>query len=93
MAEALATADFRLTGTGWNDAPVDETVHAELHASGAFQYGNQTCMILTWNARKGWNRTEMYDARYEKVSPQTFKEFAREALQNMVMKTITVSAI
>lgn len=89
----LAVADFRLTGTGWNDSPVDETVHAELHKSGAFQYGNQTCMVLTWNARKGFNRTEVYDTRYENVTSRTFKEFAQKALQNMVMRTITVTAI
>ncbi len=93
MADALAQADYRLQGTGWEGTPIDETVHAELHVSGAFQYGNQTCMVLIWNARKGMNRTEVYDTRYEKVSPQTFKKFALEALQGMVMDTITVSAI
>lgn len=93
MADALAVADFRLSGAGWEGKPVDETVHAELHKSGAFQYGNQTCMILTWNARKGMNRTEVYDTRYENVTSRTFKKFAQKALENMVMETIKVEAI
>lgn len=89
----LAVADFHLTGTGWSGRTVDETVHAELHKSGAFQYGNQTCMVLTWNARKGFGRTEVYDTRYENVTSKTFKEFALKALQGMVMETVTVTAI
>lgn len=93
MTEALATADYRLTGTGWNETPIDETVHAELHKSGAFQYGNQTCMVLTWNARKGMNRTEVYDTRYERVTSRTFKQYALKALQNMVMDTVKVEVI
>lgn len=93
MAEALAIADYRLTGTGWNGTPVNETVHAELQKSGAFQYGNQTYMVLTWNARKGMNRTEVYDTRYERVTSRTFKQFALKVLQGMVMDTIKVEVI
>lgn len=93
MTESLAIADYRLTGTGWNGTHVDETVHAELHKSGAFQYGNQTCMVLTWNARKGMGRTEVYDTRYERVTPRTFKQYALKALQGMVMDTVKVEVV
>lgn len=91
--QPLATADFHLTGKGWDETLIDETVHAELHKSGAFQYGNQTCTVLTWNARKGMNRTEVYDTRYENVTSKTFTQFVLKMLQNMVMDTVNVEAI
>lgn len=89
----LAKADFRLTGKGWDDHPIDEIVHATLCVSGAFQYGNQTSMTLEWEARKGWNRVESYDTRYEKVSAKTFASFAQKVIEGQVMDTITVKAI
>lgn len=87
--DVLAKADFRLTGKGWNDHPVDEKVHAELYVSGAFQYGNQTGMSLEWEN----GNVDTYDTRYDKVSPETFKEFAKAVLENRVMPTIRVEAI
>ena len=93
MSEALAIADFRLTGTGWNNRPVDETVHAELHKSGAFDYGNGTCTVLTWNGRKGFGREEVYDTRYSNVTTRNFKKFVKELLENNVMDTVKVETI
>lgn len=87
--DILATADFHLTGKGWEDRSVDEKVHAELYFSGAFQYGNQTGMMLQW----GNGNKEFYDTRYEKVSPKTFKEYAKSVLEGMVMKTVKVELI
>jgi len=89
----LAKADFRLTGTGWNDHPIDEIVHATLCVSGAFQYGNQTSMTLEWEARKGWNRVESYDTRYSNVSAKTFTEFAKKVIEDQVMDSIKVEEV
>ena len=87
--DILATADFHLTGKGWNDHPVDEKVHAELAVSGAFQYGNQTCMAFFWEN----GNIESYDTRYERVSPKNFTEFAKKLLEGMVMETVKVTVI
>lgn len=87
--DILATADFRLTGKAWNDRPVDEKVHAELAVSGAFQYGNQTCMAFIWEN----GNIDSFDTRYERVSPKNFKQFALEVLKGMTADTINVEAI
>lgn len=87
--DVLATADFHLTGKGWEDAPVDETIHAELYVSGAFQYGNQTGVSLEWAN----GTVDTYDTRYSNVTPENFREFAKALLENRVMSSIDVEAI
>lgn len=87
--DVIASASFRLTGTGWNGKVVDEKVYAELYVSGAFQYGNQTGMSLEWSN----GNIETYDTRYEDVSADNFKQFAQEVLENRVMDTIKVQLI
>lgn len=87
--DILATADFHLTGKGWNDYPVDEKVHAELKMSGAFKYCSQTCMSLFWEN----GNIESYYIRYERVSPENFTEFAKKLLEGMVMETVKVTVI
>lgn len=83
--DVLATVDLRLTGEGWN-GPINEIVHAELRVSGAFQYGNQTCTVFTWE-----NGThDMYDTRYERVSPDNFSEFALGLMKGRCRDTIEV---
>lgn len=87
--DVLATADFHLTGTGWNGKPVDETVHATLAVSGASQYGNQTCMAFEWSNTD----PEYFDTRYDRVSPETFTEFAKEVLEDRLLKTVKVEVM
>ena len=87
--DVLATADFHLTGKGYHGHPVDETVHAELYVSGAFQYGNQTGMSFDWDN----GNVESFDTRYSRVSAKNFKEFARETLEGMVADTIHIEEI
>lgn len=94
MAEerALATADFRVYGTRQDflkGEEVDTTVHFELHPSGAFDYGNKTCMIMKW---KGCSE-QLYDTRYEKVSVKTFKQYALKFLQNYIAKGLKAEPI
>lgn len=89
VGDVLATADFHLTGTGYKGVPIDEKVHAELSVSGAFEYGNRTCMSFEWEN----GNVDGYDTRYNKVSPKTFKEFAREVLDNRTMDTVKVEII
>lgn len=84
--DILAKADFRLLGTGWDGRLVDEIVHAELAVSGASPYGNQTCMAIMWKN----DQIESFDTRYEKVTPETFTEFARSVLDARTLKTINV---
>lgn len=87
MSEILASANYRLKGTGHNGGLVDETVKATLQKSGAFDYGNGTCMILEWSDRKS---KDLYDTRYSKVTPKNFSEFAKKQIEMMVLDTITV---
>lgn len=87
--DIIATADFRLTGKGYRGEPINETVHAELGKSEAFQYGNGTYTALMW---KNGN-TDVYDTRYEEVSAKTFKEFAKQLLDNNTMDTVKVELI
>ena len=87
--KVLAEANFRIHGKGWNDRPVDEVVHAVLTVSGAFQYGNQTCMAFEWENGQVWS----FDTRYEHVTVETFVEFAKEVLNNRTIETIAVEVI
>ena len=89
MNNALATADFRLTGQDYFGDPVDMTVHAELHESGAFQYGNGTCMIFKWSN----GRLEQFDTRYSRVSEETFTEFAYEVLRDRTFEKINIQVV
>ena len=90
VGDVLATADFHLTGTGYGDVPVDVNVHAELLVSGAFQYGNQTCMTFEWSNN---HSDESYDTRYEKVTPDNFTEFAKSVLDSKTKDTVTVEVM
>lgn len=87
--DVLAKADFRLVGTGWSGEPVDTTVHAELLVSGAFKYGNGTCMTLQY----GRDNDEVFDTRYEDVSAETFADFAYNVLRDKTLETIDVEVI
>lgn len=89
MKEALATADYRIYGKGYDGADVDETVHAELRESGAFKYGNGTCMVLKWS----YGHTDSFDTRYEKVNVWNFTEFAKKVIESRVLDTIKVEVI
>ena len=90
MNEIYATANFRLNGTDYDGKPYEATVEATLEKSGAFDYGNGTCMILKWSTRE---RPELFDTRYAKVSARNFSEFAREQLEAMTIDTIKVEEI
>ena len=90
VGKVLAVADFKLGGTGYNGHKIDDAVHAELMISGAFDYGNGTCMSFTW---RNSGQEEGYDTRYNNVTPETFTEFAYEVLKNHVMDTVTVEVV
>ena len=91
--DVLASADFHLTGTGYNNSVVDEKVHAELCVSGASPYGNQTCMSFEWMNRHDCGRYESFDTRYARVSPETFREFAKAVLEDQTMDTVKVEDV
>lgn len=88
--DILATADFHLYGYGWNGKPYDGTVHAELAVSGAFQYGNQTCMSFEYSDDRP---DDTFDTRYENVTPETFTEFAKKVLRRQVMDSIAIEVM
>ena len=52
----------------------------KLMASGAFQYGNQTCMVVTINDGAP---PRLYDTRYEKgcSTPELFRDWSLEFLK------------
>lgn len=85
----LATADFKIYGMGYA-FPVDTTAHAELSVSGAFDYGNGTCMCIQY---KNSPVPDVYDTRYSDVTPETFTEFAKGVLKENLCKTLTVEVI
>lgn len=88
--DILATADFHLFGYGWNGKPYDGTVHAELAVSGAFQYGNQTCMSFEYSDDRP---EDTFDTRYEDVTPETFTAFAQKVLRGQVMDSIAIEVM
>ena len=87
--DIIASADFRLIGTGWRNEPINETVHAELGKGGGFQYGNGTYTAFTFQN----GNTKVYDTRYDKVTAKTFVEFARQLLENSTVDTVNVELI
>ena len=88
--DILATADFRLFGTGWSGKPYEGKVHAELAVSGAFQYGNKTVMSFEYSDERP---DDIFDTRYERVTPETFKEFAQKVLRRQVIDSIAIEAM
>ena len=84
--DVLAEADFRITGKDSRGDAFADTVHAELCVSGAFQYGNGTCMVFRW----GTGHVDSFDTRYDKVSPENFTGFAKEVLEGRLVKTVKV---
>ena len=88
--DILATADFNLFGFGWNGKPYEGTVHAEFAVSGAFQYGNKTCMRFTYDDGRP---EDIFDTRYEDVTPDTFKAFAQKVLRRQVLDSIAIQAM
>lgn len=87
--EIIATADFKLSGAGWDGLPVNYEVHASLFKSGAFEYGNGTGMAFEWN---NGNR-ETFDTRYNRVNAENFTQFAYEVLRSRTMETINVEVV
>ena len=85
-----ATADFRVHGLGFNKKPFDATVHATLEKSGAFDYGNGTCMVFQWSNSP---ISDCYDTRYCKVTAENFTEFAKEELEAQTLDTIMVDVL
>ena len=90
MAEIYAEANFKVSGMVNNGKPYEATVKATLEKSGAFEYGNGTCMVLEWSDRKTPN---LYDTRYCKVSAENFTQFAKEELEAQVIDTFKVEVI
>ena len=86
---ALAMAKFRVYGKTIDDREVDYTVEVSLEKSGAFAYGNQTCMVFKWS----YGAIESFDTRYERVSPATFSKCAKEVLDSRTADTINVEEI
>lgn len=87
--EILAKEVFRTYGKTVDGRDYDGTVITTLRVSGAFQYGNQTCMVWEWS--DGNNMS--FDTRYEKVSAKTFKAFAEKALRNYCAPSIAIECI
>ena len=84
--DILAHADFHVFGNGFDNRPVDYTVHAELYKSEAYAYGNGTGMSFEWSN----GNVDTFDTRYENVSVENFTEFAENALKNYVFPTLHV---
>ena len=89
MEKALATAEFRIHGTGWSGEQIESTVHAGLYKSGSFDYGNGTCMVFEWDN----GNDEVFDTRYDRVTPDTFTEFAMSVLRGKLIKTVDVDVV
>ena len=87
---ALASARFKVTGKREFDGEeINTTAELELHESGAFDYGNGTCLLMKFEG----GDVQLYDTRYEKVSAETFKEYAQEFINNYIAKGYTAEPI
>lgn len=83
MNGIIATENFRITGDG-----VDMPVTMELSESGAFAYGNRTCVHM----RIGGN-DEYFDTRYDTTlrrDGSNFRDWAKGFLLGYVRKGLTV---
>ena len=89
MEKALATADFRIHGTDWNGKQFESAVHAGLYKSGSFAYGNGTCMVFEWSN----GNDEVFDTRYDRVTPDTFTEFAMRVLRGKLKKDVAIDVV
>ena len=93
MEKALATADYRVHGTitegFFKGKEFDKKVHFELHKSGAFEYGNQTCMIMQFEG----SEPQMFDTRYEKVSAKSFGEYTQEFIYTQIAEGLKAEPI
>lgn len=80
----IAQEKFKLT----TENGTEVIMRLELHESGAFQYGNQTMMVLY----EGDRQMGFYDTRYEKgcSSPKSFHKWALEFVKDYVRPTIKV---
>lgn len=69
----------------------DEEWHytLELHESGAFKYGNGTCVIM----RLEGNLPEVYDTRYERGITQDFVGWCDEFMKHRIVKTATIMRV
>ena len=87
---ALAEARFKVSGNRKFDGERIETeVYLGLFKSGAFDYGNRTCMIMKFRD----SAEQLFDTRYEKVSVKTFKKYAKEFLKNYVAEGLEIEPI
>lgn len=80
----FAVADFRRHGIGYGGELFDEIVHCKLLKSRCTDYGNGTCMVFSYSTKGVLD--DIFDTRYEKVSPKNFKEFARKVLTDRTIE-------
>ena len=79
---ALAKVKFKVAGTRDDGEEINTTAELELHESGAFDYGNGTCMLMKFEG----GDVHMYDTRYEKVSAENFTEYAQNFINDYIAK-------
>ena len=88
---AIATADFMINGKAdYGEEFKNVPVHLELNKSGAFAYGNQTCVTM---AIEG-HRTEYFDTRYDgelRRDGSNFKEWALNLMQHYLSDGLVVT--
>lgn len=87
----LAVADFRRYGIGYGGKKFDEKVHCELLKSSCSEYGNKTCMVFSYSTPGVME--DLFDTRYEKVSPKNFREFAKKVLIDRTIEGATIEDI
>ncbi len=95
MEKIIAVEKFHVFGT-WSDGnpkhdyAVDTIVTLECRKSGAFQYGNGTCVGWTENGN-----TTVYDTRYEKFSAnaKSFRQWAPAFVRSQVCKSLQVERL
>ena len=90
MGNVLATANFKVHGTTWDNKPYEATVKATLAESDAFKYGNGTCMSLQWSDR---SELDLIDTRYSQVTVENFVDFAMAEIDARTNDTITVEKV
>lgn len=87
--QPMAKAVFKVGGEGHN-GHYEATVTATLEKSGAFAYGNGTCMVFEWSDRK---QPDLFDTRYCSVSSKNFTEFAKAELRARLLDSIEIETI
>lgn len=89
--KVLDSASFRVYGKDELLGELDTKAHLKLLKSGAFDYGNGTCVVMEWEMEG--TIPQLFDTRYEKGITKDFKKWALDFIQRYIRPELTAEII